>query len=239
MRTLQEHESGDAAAGGLAVVIPTLNAAAGLAATVASLGPAPPRLVVSDGGSSDGTVECARRAGALVVTGARGRGPQLAAGAEAALAAGADWLLFLHADTCLSAGWCEAAAGFMADRANADRAACFRFRLDDDAAAARRLERAVAWRCRVLGLPYGDQGLLIGAGFYRALGGYRPLPLMGDVDLVRRIGRRRLAVLPVDAVTSAARWRRDGYLARSARNLVCLSLYFAGVPAGRIARLYR
>lgn len=221
------------------MVIPTLNAAAGLAATVASLGPAPPRLVVSDGGSSDGTVACARRCGAEVVTGVRGRGPQLAAGAAAALAAGAGWLLFLHADTCLAAGWREAAAGFMADPANRDRAACFRFRLDDGAAAARRLERAVAWRCRAFGLPYGDQGLLIAAGFYRALGGYRPLPLMEDVDLVRRIGRRRLMVLPVDAVTSAARWRRDGYLARSARNLVCLSLFLAGVPADRIARLYR
>mgnify|MGYP005670492027 CR=1 FL=1 len=62
-------------------------------------------------------------------------------------------------------------------------------------AGARRLERWVAWRCRVLALPYGDQALLIGKEFYREIGGYRALPLMEDVDLVRRIGRARLVLL--------------------------------------------
>jgi hypothetical protein len=90
----------------------------------------------------------------------------------------------------------------------------------------------------LLALPYGDQGLLIHRDLYDQLGGYRPLPLMEDVDLVRRIGRRRLTVLPVRAETSARRWRQDGWLARSARNLVCLALFFVGVPAARIARLY-
>ena len=84
--------------------------------------------------------------------------------------------------------------------------------------AARRLERLVAWRCRVLALPYGDQGLLISRALYEAVGGFRPLPLMEDVDLVRRLGRSRLPPLPVPAVTSAERWRREGWRRRSARN---------------------
>src|SRR5918999_1201337 len=79
-------------------------------------------------------------------------------------------------------------------------------------AEARRIERLVAWRCRTLALPYGDQGLLISAAFYRTLGGFRALPLMEDVDLVRRIGRRRLAELPVAFTTSAARYRRGGWM---------------------------
>jgi hypothetical protein len=66
----------------------------------------------------------------------------------------------------------------------------------------------------------------------------RPLPLMEDVDLVRRLGRARLAGLDVAAVTSAERWRREGYVARSARNLGCLSLWFLGVPPRIIQRVY-
>ncbi|MEO5375143.1 MAG: glycosyl transferase family 2, partial [Alphaproteobacteria bacterium] len=147
-------------------------------------------------------------------------------------------LLFLHADTRLAPGWAAAAAAFMAEPANAARAAAFRFALDDEAPAARRLERLVAWRCRVLGLPYGDQGLLLSRAFQDELGGFRPLPLMEDVDMVRRIGRRRLVMLEPAAVTSAVRYRRDGYLVRPLRNALCLGLYLAGVPTPVIARLY-
>ena len=62
---------------------------------------------------------------------------------------------------------------------------------------------------------------------------------MEDVDLIRRLGRQRLAELPATALTSAARWERNGWIARSLRNLVCLSLWFAGVPPRLIVRLYR
>ncbi len=96
----------------------------------------------------------------------------------------------------------------------------------------------MAWRCRRLALPYGDQGLLLPRALLDAVGGVRPLPLMEDLDLVRRLGRRRLSALDADAVTSAARWERDGWLRRSARNLLCLGLFFAGVPPRLIARVY-
>ncbi len=229
----------------IAAVIPTLNAGQTLPRTLAALvepdafghcpvGP----VVVSDGGSNDDTVALAARAGAIVIRGPRGRGRQLAAGADAALAAGANALLFIHADSVPGAGWRTEAAAFIANPANSQHAAAFRFVLDDSAPAARRLERWVAWRCRALALPYGDQGLLIGAAFYRALGGYRPLELMEDVDLMRRVGRRRLVMLDAPMLTSAARYA-DGYLRRSARNLGCLALYFAGLPPRTIERLYR
>ncbi len=127
---------------------------------------------------------------------------------------------------------------FIARPENADRAAYFGFRLDDAAPAARILEAAVGLRCRLLGLPYGDQGLLIARDLYLRLGGFRPLPLMEDVDLVRRIGRRRLVALSCTATTSAARYRREGYVLRPLRNLFCLTLYFLGVPPRRILRFY-
>ena len=96
----------------------------------------------------------------------------------------------------------------------------------------------MAWRSRALALPYGDQGLLINRRFYDALGGFRALPIMEDVDMVRRIGRRRLVMLAPTMVTSGARYRRWGVTVRGLRNLTCLGLYFLGLPPRAIARLY-
>ena len=216
----------------LSVVIPAFNAEATLAGCLAALGEVED-LVVADGGSRDSTPAIAASAGARLIDCERGRGRQLRAGAAAARG---DWLLFLHADTRLGAGWREAAARHIA--AAPGSAACFRFRLDDSAWQARLVERGVALRVRLLALPYGDQGLLVSRSLYDSVGGYRPLPLMEDVDLVRRIGRRRLARLPADAVTSAERWRQDGWLRRSARNLACLALHRSGMSAERVAKLY-
>ncbi len=224
----------------LSVVIPTLDAARSLPATLAALDPARARgligeIVIADGDSGDGTVAIAEAAGVRVVRSSRGRGAQLAAGAAAARG---EWLLFLHADTRLDPSWCDAARRFIADPASSVRAGYFAYRLDDEAAAARRLEGVVAWRARVLGLPYGDQGLLLARDFYRRLGGFPPLALMEDVALARRIGRRNLVALDAAALTSAARYRRDGYAPRMLRNFLCLALYFAGAPPRLIARLY-
>lgn len=230
MGTFQERNA-------ISVVIPTLDAEEALSATLAALTDAQLVLevIVADGGSCDDTVAIAEAAGARVIAAERGRGPQLAAGARAA---SGEWLLFLHADCRLSAGWEAAAAAFMAAPDAASRAGYFAFALDDPSPAARRLERIVAWRCRLLGLPYGDQGLLIARSLYEAVGGFAALPLMEDVDLVRRIGRHRLMLLPAPIVSSARRYRSGGYVRRPLRNLLCLSLYFAGVPPRRIARLY-
>lgn len=222
----------------LSVIIPTLNAGSSLQNTLDALADAKPALemdiIVSDGGSGDDTLAIAESRAARIVQGPAGRGPQLAAGAGAARF---DWLLFLHADTRPATGWGDAVAEFIAS-ANPEQAAFFRFRLDDSGGWPRLIERGVAWRCRWLGLPYGDQGLLISRRFYDRLGGFRPLPLMEDVDLIRRIGRRRLAVLPVAAVTAASRYRKSGYGLRVARNLSCLGLYYLGLSPKILARLY-
>lgn len=222
----------------LSVVMPTWNAAGQLPASLAALGEAPAEILIADGGSADRERVRAILAGhprARLITAARGRGTQLGAGAARA---GQPWLLFLHADTRLAPGWAAAAAAFMAGPGNTDRAAAFTFALDMPGRAARRLERYVAWRSRRLGLPYGDQGLLISRALYDESGGFAPIPLMEDVDLVRRIGRRRIDLLPARAITAAGRYRRHGIPLRGARNLGCLALYFAGLPPRLIARLY-
>jgi rSAM/selenodomain-associated transferase 2 len=218
----------------LSVVIPAFDAAATLARAIVVLGDAA-EVIVVDGGSSDDTAKIAARLGARVIRAAKGRGSQLSAGAAEARG---DWLLFIHADTYLESGWREAVESFAANRANRAKAATFRFKLDHEAAPARWLEKMVTWRAQSMGLPYGDQGLLIHRDFYWELGGFRSMPIMEDVDLVLRIGRRRLVALPAAARTSANRWHQDGWLWRSSRNLFCLTLYFLRVPPTLIARIY-
>ena len=222
----------------LSVIIPALDAAAGIEGVLACLlrdGVPPGEIIVVDGGSVDATVALVRRMGATVMTAKRGRGNQMAAGAAAA---SGEWLLFLHADTVLQGSWRTEVANFMARRENLGRAAVFRLSLDDPCPMARRVEWVARLRGRLLGLPYGDQGLLISRRFHDALGGFRPMPIMEDVDMARRIGRRRLDTLDSEARTSAVRYRRSGYPLRMLRNLLCLACYFAGLPPSRIARLY-
>jgi rSAM/selenodomain-associated transferase 2 len=230
MGTLQEQIS-------LSVVIPTLDAATTLPQTLASMRRSAivGEIIVVDGGSTDATVSLAQTAGVRLVIAQRGRGSQLAAGAAAAASA---WLLFLHADCCLEIGWENAVAAFLAAPEAPGRAGYFDLALDDPAPAARRLERIIAWRCRTLALPYGDQGLLIARKLYQEVGGFVPLPLMEDINLVRRLGPRRLAPIGARCLASAQRYQRGGYIRRPLRNLLCLSLYFAGVPPARIVRFY-
>jgi len=227
----------------ISIIIPTLDAETTLGDALAALIPAVVagivrEVIIVDGGSTDRSLRIADAAGATIVKAAPGRGVQLAAGAAAARG---PWLLFLHADTVLEGGWAREAAHLM-ERVEAGKwpptAAAFRFCLDDLGLMPRIVEAGVAVRSGLLRLPYGDQGLLIPRALYDEVGGYRPLPLMEDVDIVRRLGRRRILTLRTRAVTSAARYQRDGYMARVARNLTCLALYSIGAPGGWIKKVY-
>src|SRR5437764_14279795 len=121
----------------LSVVIPTLDAAGELRASLAALTGSRliRELIVSDGGSNDGTVAVAETADARVISGCRGRGLQLIAGAGAATG---EWLLFLHADCRLMPGWGTAVREFITGADAAERAGYFSFALDDPDPAAQR-----------------------------------------------------------------------------------------------------
>lgn len=227
----------------ISVIIPTHNSEAGIGPTLTALVPAAVEgivreVIVADAGSTDRTLMVADQAGVDVVTTDTGRGRQLRTGAATARS---QWLLFLHPDTVLEHGWEFEAAQFM-ERVDSGRrklaAAAFRFTIDDVGMAPRTVEALVALRTGLLRRTFGDQGLLIRRDLYDEVGGFAPLPLLEDVDLVKRLGRRRLVILRSRALTSASHYRSEGYVRRIVRNQTCLALYHCRVPVSRIARLY-
>ncbi len=225
----------------ISVIIPTLDAERSLGSTLSALVPATVEGIVRevllvDGGSVDATLQIGDDAGAKIISCTRGRGHQLAKGGAQARG---PWLLFLHADTRLEPGWSKDAEQFITRHTNQQKAAAaFSFALDDAGVRPRLLEALVGLRCRLFKLPYGDQGLLIEKGYYEQLGGFSKLPLMEDVEFVRRIGGKQIHILPSKAVTSAVRFKEKGYVRRVACNLYCLALYYAGVAPNKIARRY-
>ena len=222
----------------LSIIMPTLDAGPGLGPVLGALWEGVGaglvgEVVVSDGGSTDGTPEAAAEAGAVIVEGPAGRGGQLARGAAAA---GGAWFLFLHADTVLAPGWAAAVRAHMA--AHPGRAGWFRLAFDAPGTAPRLVAGWANLRARAFALPYGDQGLLVPRALYERAGGYPDIPLMEDVALARRIGRRMRALDAV-AVTGAGRYLAEGWVRRGARNLWTLARYFAGADPARLARGYR
>ena len=224
----------------VSVVIPALRDSAELAALLealrADLGDARVEAVVVNGDPSDrsmGTVR-GRQTRVRWLDGAAGRGRQMNAGAEAS---SGRWLLFVHADARLDPSWIAVIEE--ADRRPDIVGGAFRLALASSRCLARVIERGIAARTRWLRLPYGDQAFFVRRAAFDAVGGYRPLPLMEDVDLIRRLGRLgELWFPPVPVRVSARRWERDGWVRRTASNLVLVALYFAGVPVARLARWY-
>lgn len=222
----------------ISVIIPTLNAASELSQTLVCLQRAHSGLIkeiiIADAGSVDDTCDVARVKGVTFVDcPVKGRGNQLKEGAERATQ---DWLLFLHADTILINDWESEIRDFIAR--DDCRAATFTYRLDAEGFQPRMLEKIVEWRSKLLALPYGDQGLLISKKLYNEIGGFQDIPIMEDVAIIRKIGRRRLYILKSAALTSADRYKKDGYILRMCRNMTCLALWFLGVSEDHIKKLY-
>jgi rSAM/selenodomain-associated transferase 2 len=189
-------------------------------------------VIVVDGGRDSRLDRVERWPHVRLLRAPRGRGRQMNAGAAAAAG---EWLLFLHADSRLPAGWTEHLRHAPLDA----NGGWFRFALDDPAWQARLIERGVAWRVRLFRLPYGDQGLFVRRQVFGMLGGFHELPLLEDVEFVRRLVRAgRAFELPLPLLTSSRRWRQEGWFRRSARNLAIVSCYFAGVSPARLARWY-
>jgi len=221
----------------VAVIVPVLGDAAAAGVLLTSLNPRDEvEVVIVDGGHDAGLdALAASRSDTRVVRTAPGRARQMNAGAAVTATR---WLLFLHADSHLPHGWLDAI--MQADRRSDVVGGWFRFRLESQAWQALVIARLVAWRVRLFRLPYGDQGIFVRREVFEALGGYREMPLMEDVDFVHKLVRAGRVHEPALAViTSARRYERDGWFRRTIRNLTLVTLYFAGVSPVRLARWYQ
>jgi rSAM/selenodomain-associated transferase 2 len=219
-------------------VIPVLDDTTALTSLLPTL-PVDPsvQVVVVDGGDGRDTASDAlreRHPEIEWIRSARGRGVQMNAGAKRARGR---WLVFLHADTRLGAGWLDLLRRL--DNHPAIVGGSFGFALDSDARWARWIERGVRLRVRLFDLAYGDQALFARRDVFGELGGYMELPLMEDVDFVRRLRRRgRLEHADIPALTSARRWERDGWIRRTVENVALILLFLAGWSPARLARRY-
>ena len=218
----------------LAIVVPTLDEEDALRRNLPAALAVADEVVVSDGGSRDGTVEVAHRLGPQVVSGPPGRGGQHNRGAAASAA---DVLLFLHADTTLPP--CGAEAVRQAIAAGATGGAFF-VRFDVD----RATQRFGAWlinrRTKVLRLPLGDQAQFATREVFERLGGFRDWPILEDLDFAQRLRRLGGMVLINQPVTTGARrFVEQGAPRTVATNWLIWLLFFAGVSPHRLGRLYR
>ena len=223
----------------LSVIIPALNAEADIQLCLNSLMPGLEaglirEVLVVDGGSTDATGRIADATGAnLIASDRAGRAIQLRVGAGQARG---DWFLFLHADTALSRDWAERVSAHI--RRGQDQAAAFTLVFRSDDPMAKTVAKRANRRARALGLPYGDQGLLISRSLYNEIGGYQETPFMEDVILVRAIGKRRLTILRAEAHTSAAKYERDGWRKRSWQNAWLITRFLLGASPAKLAKAY-
>lgn len=221
----------------LSVIIPTLNSAPSLGPTVRALFEGVQtglvrELIISDGGSNDEITQIAKELGAHLISGPPGRGNQLARGA--AVAKG-EWLLFLHADTHLKTPWVKEVYHHIANFPQL--AAYFRLEFRAKGLAPKLVAIWANFRSRWLGLPYGDQGLLISRAVYDNCGGYPDIPLMEDVAMAQALSKQ-ICQLDAVAQTSAAKYLHDGWIRRGSRNFGILLRYKLGADSVDLAKRY-
>ena len=218
----------------LSIIIPTLTEGRSLEGTFAPISDHAHEIIVVDGGSDDDTLEIARQYTPKVFYSNRGRGIQQHTGA---CHAQGDVLLFLHADTLLPKGF-----GMEIERILSDPEVSFgAFRLGYQSSTTPLNLIAVManHRSLLLKMPYGDQGLFMRRTEYFLVKGFKDLPIMEDVDLVRRLKRiGRFKLTRGRVRTSVRRYEKEGIFYATVRNWSLIIRYLLGVSPQRLHRLY-
>ncbi len=219
----------------LSVIIPTLNEENHIRQTLEHIGKiSDGEVIVVDGGSEDNTAQIAKDFGAQVLSSSPSRGEQLNAGASKA---SGDLLLFLHADTVPPENFSSLIRQAMKDPEVAGGS--FALKIQPSTALIRYIERNVTWRTRLFRLPYGDQAIFVRASLFRLMGGYAEIPLMEDVEFVRRLRRiGKMAFIPVPVVTSSRRYAKTGAIRAILKNKLVLFGYYLKIHPTRLARFY-
>lgn len=224
----------------LSVIIPAYREQANINRTIATVrcqrGGDAAEIIVVDGEPGGGTLAVVRDNDVRKLHAEKGRGVQLNRGA--AVAAG-EVLLFLHADTLLPPAAFERIAEAMRNEGCVGGA--FDLGIASPRAAFRVIERVASLRSRLTRIPYGDQAIFIRATSLRTLGGFKEIPIMEEVDLMRRVKRKgwKITLFREPVITSARRWEEEGLLFATLRNWLLVTLYLCGVAPERLDRFYR
>lgn len=219
----------------VSVIVPTLNEERILAATLTrARQPGVHEIIVVDGGSVDATRAVAEPLADRVLSAPQGRAAQMNAGADAARG---DVLLFLHADTRVPEGYTVAVAAACAQPGIIGGR--FDVNLQPATWLLRLTGQLMNWRSRLSRIATGDQAIFIRREVFEQLGGYASIPLMEDIELSRRMKRAgRIACLRQRVTTSARRWQKHGVVRTILLMWSLRLLYFFGVSAARLQRLY-
>lgn len=224
----------------ISIIIPVLHEAEGINGIISHLLGLDPgdavEIIVVDGDPAGSTINAIKDGRVIKTHSEKGRGIQMNRGA--ALASG-DILLFLHADTLLPRNALESIRRTMQDGRFA--AGAFDLGIRTSRAIFRITERYAAIRTRLTRVPFGDQAIFIRRDYFERIGGFKPIPIMEDVELMARIRKRRdrICVIPDKAMTSDRRWTHEGILFCTLRNWSLQLLYALGVAPERLAKFYR
>ena len=219
----------------ISIIIPTLNSETDLYENLGSLFEGIENnlireLIISDGGSTDKTKSIAHEVGAVLIEGSCGRGLQISKGVDKSRS---DWILILHADTSLSLDW----SVNLLQKTDRKFAYYFKLKFESKSPFARILEYWVQIRSKFLGLPYGDQGLLIHRDLLNTLGGFPKIPLMEDIALARKL-KSETKLLDILAYTSAEKYHKNGWFRQSVLNFFLLIQYLLGEDPNQLFKIY-
>lgn len=221
----------------LSIIIPTLNEARLLSKTLGQLRAysTHEEIIVVDGGSSDATFDIARQYTPNVFASQRGRGIQQDVGARHA---SGKVLVFLHADTTLPQNYSTIIYRTLSDPNIVFGS--FRLSIHPSTRVLELICFMANLRSRLFSLPYGDQALFVRSDAYFQAGGFRPWPIMEDVDLVHRLSRvGSFKLARASVITSARRWQHENPIYATIRNWALMLLFLKGVPPHVLYRHYR
>lgn len=222
----------------ISIIIPVLNEAEHIDSTLTCLEPLRKQdheVIVVDGGSQDETVELASRRADKVIQTTPGRAQQMNLGARQA---SGEILWFIHADTLVSKYAAQQIDNVMKNERN--HWGRFDIRLSGKHLLLRVVERLMNLRSCLTGIATGDQGIFVRRTCFEAIGGFRPIPLMEDIEISRRLKKwSRPCCIHETIVTSSRRWEQNGVL-RTILLMWRLRLAYAlGVSPEKLAHEYK
>ena len=201
----------------ISIIIPTINEANNLPLLLSDLSilNKEGEIIIVDGGSKDRTIDVAQIYGAKVYKSKeKNRGLQLHIGAKNSTG---DWLIFLHADTRLTNDWFRKINSFLMENKNSIY--YFKFKINHKKIIYRVLEFLVNIRSKYLKKPYGDQGLIIHRTIYFKNNGFREIPLMEDVDFLKRLKKKKdLKQLNSPIFISSRKWEKTNIFIQAIKN---------------------